>query len=129
MPTINATNRLMNGLVIADPIYDDFTATATGAETWPVGAVLARVSASGKLVRFAPAGSGGAETPFAVLDAETVFTGAGDKPIRPLISGRVRRGKLTDAAGAALTAAAVAQLRDFTIIAQPVTQLSIQDNQ
>jgi hypothetical protein len=129
MGTLNIANRTMNGLVIADDLYADATATATGAATWPVGAVLAKVAASGKYVRFDPAGSGGAEIPKAILAAELVFTGSGDKPIRPLISGRVRLGKLVDTAGTALTAVAVDQLRDYTIIAQPVTQLSIQDNQ
>lgn len=129
MSNINITNRTMNGLVIADDLYADAVATATGAATWPVGAVLAKVEVSGKYVRFDPAGSGGAEIPKAVLAEELVFTASGDKPIRPLISGRVRLGKLTDSAGAALTAVAVDALRDFTIIAQPVRQLSIQDNQ
>lgn len=129
MGTLNITNRTMNGLVIADDLYADGVATATGAATWPVGAVLAKLTASGKYVRFDPAAATGAEIPKAVLAAELVFTGAGDKPIRPLISGRVRLGKLVDTAGTALTAVAIDQLRDYTIIAQPVRQLSIQDNQ
>lgn len=129
MANMNATNRTMNGLIIADPLYGDGIATATAAATWPAGAVLARVAATNLYVRFDPAGTGGAEIPKAVLAAELVFTAAGSLGVRPLISGRVRLGKLVDVAGAALTPAAVDQLRDFTIIAQPVRQLSIQDNQ
>lgn len=129
MPNLTTTNRTINGLVIRDDVYEDRTATATAAETWPIGAVLGKLTATGNLVRFNPAGEDGSETPVAVLAAETVFAAAGNLPIRPLISGFVRRGKLVDSTGAALTQAAVDQLRDFTIFAQPVTQLSYQDNQ
>lgn len=129
MATLNISNRTFTGLVIRDDVYEDGTAVFAGAATWPVGAVLGKVTTSGKYARYDSTATDGSEVPVAVLAAETVATGAGDVLIRPLISGFVRRGKLVDAAGAALTQAAVDQLRDFTIIAQPTTQLSIQDNQ
>lgn len=129
MANIAITNRKLNGIVISAPVFADKTLTATGAEVWPAGAVLARVTASGKFVRFAPAGSGGAEIPTAVLTQAVEFTAAGDRTERPAISGQVRQSDLVDAAGTAITAAAVEQLRDFTVIALATRQQSIQDNQ
>jgi hypothetical protein len=129
MANPNITNWTSNGLVIAGPVYGDVTATVTGAETWPQGAVLGKVTASGKYVRYASGASDGSQIPMAVVDAPAVFTASGDKVVRVLISGQVRQGKLVDAVGGALTAAAIDSLRDYTIIARPVTQLAIQDNQ
>lgn len=129
MANLNITNRDTSGLVIADPLYRDATATAAATGTWPVGSVLGIITATGKYARFATGASDGTEVPKAVLAEELVITATGDQLIRPLISGRVRQGKLVDAAGAAITEAAVLQLRDYTIIAQPTKQLAIQDNQ
>lgn len=129
MPNLVITNRATNGIVIAYPVFADRVLTATGAETWPVGAVLARVTASGKFVRYVPAGSGGAEIPKAVLNAAVEFTGAGDRTERPAISGQFRREDLVDDADVAITDLAVEQLRDFTILALTTHQLSEQDNQ
>lgn len=129
MANPNITNWTSNGLVVLDPVYGDGTATVAGATTWPQGAVLGKVTATGKYVRYAAGASDGSEVPKAVVDTPIEFTGAGDKVVRVLVSGQVRQGKLVDAAGAALTAAAIDQLRDYTIIARPVTQLAIQDNQ
>lgn len=129
MSNIVISNRKLNGIVISAPVFAERTLTATTAETWPAGAVLARVTATGKFVRFLPAGSGGAEVPTAVLTQPVTFAAAGDRTERPAISGQVRLGDLLDNAGAAITPAAVEQLRDFTIIALAVRQQSIQDNQ
>lgn len=129
MANINITNRKTNGIVVLDPVFADKTLTATGAEVWPAGAVLARVTASGKFVRFVPGGSGGAEVPTAVLTQAVEFTAAGDRTERPAISGQVRSRDLVDAAGTAITAAAIEQLRDFTILALTTHQQSAQDNQ
>lgn len=129
MANLNISNRDISGLVISEPIYRDATATATATGTWPVGSVLGIITATGKYARYSAAASDGTEVPKAVLAEELVITATGDQLIRPLIAGRVRQGKLVDAAGAAITAAAVTQLRDYMIIAQPTKQLAIQDNQ
>lgn len=129
MANLNVTNRNIAGLVIANPIYEDGVATAAATGTWPEGAVLGKITASGKFARYSAGASDGSQVPVAILAKELVITATGDQLIRPLISGRVRRGRLVDAAGAAITQAAVDQLRDFMIIAQPVKQLAIQDNQ
>ena len=129
MPNLEISNRSLNGVVIADPVHEDATLTATGAETWPAGAVLAKVTATGKLVRFDPGGAAGTEIPVAVLDVAVEFAGSGDRTERPLISGQVRRVKLVDDADTALTDIAVDQLRSVTILALNTRQLSTQDNQ
>lgn len=126
---IDILNHDSSGVVIRDPVFADEVLTAAGAETWPAGAVLGKVTASGKYVRFATGAVDGSEVPKAVLTQPVVFAGAGDRTERPLISGVVRLGKLVDAADAALTAAAVDQLRDFTIIPLATTQQSSYDNQ
>jgi len=129
MPNITITNFDRSGVVIKDPVFDNRTLTSTGAATWPAGAVLGKITASGKLARFATGASDGSEVPYAVLTQPVEFSGAGDRTERPLISGEVRQGKLVDAADAAITPAAVDQLRDVGIIALPVTELLAQDNQ
>ena len=123
------SNRRCNGVVILSPVFADATLTAAGAATWPAGAVLGKVTASGKYVRFDSGAADGSEVPSAVLTQAVEFTAAGDRAERPAISGQLRRGDLVDSAGAALTDAAVDQLRDFTILALTTHQLSAQDNQ
>lgn len=117
-----------SGVVISDPIFDDRTLTAAGAETWPAGAVLGKITASDKLVRFDTGAADGSEVPYAVLTQPVEFTAAGDRTERPLITGSVRLDKLVDTADAAITAAAVDQLRDVGIIALPTEQLLFEDN-
>jgi hypothetical protein len=129
MANINITNRDLTGIVVFGAVFEDQTLTATGAETWPAGAVLARDTASTKLVRFDPAGADGAEVPLAVLTVAVEFSGAGDRTERPAITARVRRADLLDSADAALTAAAVDTLRSFGIVAQVTHELTSLDNQ
>ncbi len=129
MANIEITNNATNGVVIWDPVFNDEVGTFTLNEVWPEGAVLGRITASGKLVRFDPAASDGSEVAVAVLTQQVDATAAGDYPIRPAISGRVRQRELKDKDGTALTKTALEQLRGFTIIALPTEQLSELDNQ
>lgn len=129
MQNIEITNNDPLGIVIWDPVFEDATLTFAGAETWPAGAVLGKVTATGKYVRFDAAAVDGSEVPKAVLSQEVTAAGAGDVAGRPLISGRVRAGDLVDAADAALTGAQLDQLRDYTIIALATNQLAELDNQ
>jgi hypothetical protein len=129
MANLNITNRQLTGIVVFGAVFEDETLTATGAETWPAGAVLARVTASGKLVRFDAGGAAGTEIPLAVLTVAVEFTGAGDRTERPAIAARVRRGDLVDAADGALTDVAVDTLRSYGVIAQATHQLTELDNQ
>lgn len=129
MANINISTRDTSGLVIFGATFENETLTAAGAETWPEGSVLGRVTISGKLVRFDPVAVDGSEVPLAVLTVEVEFTGAGDRTERPAISGQVRRGKLVDINDTALTQAAIDQLRGFTIVALDTYQTSELDNQ
>ena len=129
MPNPVITNNSTSGIVVWEPVYeDDILVDAAGA-TYPAGTVLGRLTAGGNLTAFTPGAADGSEIPIAVLTVETVLAAATPAPCRPLISGRVRRGKLADNAGAALTQAAVDQLRDMSIIALGTQQLAELDNQ
>lgn len=129
MANIEITNNTTRGTTIWEPVFEDATLTFGGAATWPAGAVLGKLTATGKYVRFTPGAADGSEIPKAVLSQPVTAAGAGDVAARPVIAGRVRAGDLVNNAGAALTAAQLDLLRDFSIIALGTTQLSQLDNQ
>lgn len=129
MANLNISKRSLVSVVIASAVFADKVLTATTAETWPAGSVLATVTATGKMVRFNPAAAGGAGVPTAVLTEAVTFAGAGDSAERPLVSGQVRASTLVNDEGAALTASELDLLRSYGIIAQKTTQLSIADNE
>ena len=90
------------------------------------------VAADGKMVFFATDGAGGAQIPTEVLSRETVSTGAGDVPVRPIVSGKVRRERLVieaDGDGSNVTDVIIDQLRSIGIVALSVRELNILDNQ
>lgn len=90
------------------------------------------VAAVDKLVAYAIAGAGGAQIPKAVLTYEVIATGAGDIPIRDMITGTVRKGKLIidlDGDDSNIDDAILDQLRDYTLLSIDVQELNIQDNQ
>ena len=97
------------------------------------GTILARDSVSGLLVIFVKGGSTNENgIPKAVITYELVAAGAGDFPVRVLVSGSVRKERLIiDADGDAtnIDAAVMDQLRDYSIVAIDVSELNIQDNQ
>lgn len=129
MATIEITNNTTHGVPIWGPVHENATLTFGGAGTWPAGAVLAKLTATGKYVRFTPGASDGSEIPKAVLTQPVTAAGAGDVSARPAIAGRVRAGDLVNNAGAALTAVQLDLLRDYSIIALGTTQLALPDNQ
>ncbi len=107
----------------------EFTVT-DGAADFIVGdSFTLTVAADGKVVAYDRAGAGGAQIPLAVLHDEEVFTGAENRPFRPIISGRVRRGDLVVHGVGAITDAEADAMRDFTILAQTTVQLAELDNQ
>ena len=129
MSNTEITNNSTCGVAIWDPVHEDATLLFAGAETWPAGAVLGKVTGTNKYTRFDPGASTGEEIPKAVLTQEVTAAGAGDVTARPLIAGRVRAAALVDNAGVALTAAKLDRMRDFSIIALGTTQLAELDNQ
>lgn len=106
-----------------------FTVT-DGATDFSVGDKFSlTVAADGNIVVYDRAGAGGAQIPLAVLHDAEVFAGVGTAPVRPIISGRVRRGDLVVHGAGAVTDAEVDALRDFGVIALATTQLAELDNQ
>jgi hypothetical protein len=90
------------------------------------------VAADGKLVPFDPAGAAGAQIPCAVLTYEVTKVGAGNLPIRALIGGEVNQNRLiidADGDGDNITTDHIETLRTFGIVAVPVKQQSVLDNQ
>lgn len=129
MTNIEITNNDINGVVVFNPLYQTVTVTATGAETWPAGAVLGRITTGSKVARYASVNIDGTEVPKFVLTQEVIFDGAGDKKCQVLISGQVRASFLVDATDTALTIPEIDELRDFTIIGRDAEQLAELDNQ
>ena len=89
------------------------------------------VVANGKMVPYAIAGLGGAQSPTAVLTYDVTAAGAGDVAIRAMISGGVVKERLiisADGDGSNITDAILDQLRDFTIVSEKVEELSQFDN-
>ena len=117
------------GIIMSDAVYADDTLTAAGAVTYLAGTVLARNSSTNKLVVYTAGGATGTNIPKAVLTYDVTFTGAGDKPIRPLIKGEVRREKLIAHGVGAVTQAEVDALRDYSITAIASTAQLKYDNQ
>lgn len=129
MPSIEITNNSSVGVVIAFPVYDDNTLTASGAVDWAAGTLLGRITASGKLTAYASGAADGSEVPVAVLPEAVSFAGAGDKPGRPLIAGQLRRSKLIAHGVGAITDAEADALRSYGMIPLRTAQLAEADNQ
>lgn len=106
-----------------------FTITDGGTDFAAGDTATLTVAADGKMVPFDPAGAGGAQIPLAVLTYEVTRTGAGNEPIRAMVSGSVLKPRLVIDSGATITAAHLDQLRDFGIVAQDSRELLILDNQ
>ena len=128
MATIEITTNDTGGVVLFDPIFEHGTLTFAGAETWPAGTVLGRLTATGFMTRYDSGGAGGAEIPKAVTTQEIISTGAGDVPFSYGIAGRYKAGDLTEFGVGVITIAQQDQLRDFSIISSPTKELGELDN-
>ena len=128
----NLTLRVGNALVttiIAGGIQLVFT---EGTTDWIAGDVFELVVvADGDWVAYAAGGVGGAQIARGILTVAVTVTAQADVSFRPLISGKVRAGKIfTDAAPTtAITAEIKKQLHDVGILAVTVDELNSQDNQ
>lgn len=133
MPNPVITNNDVGHVELSDGTFRDDVLTAAGAATFKAGTILARDSATLKLVPFVVGGSTNENgIPKAVLTYEVVATGAGDIPVRPLVRGDVRQERLVvHATGDAstITTAHREVLRDYGILALPSKQLAGLDNQ
>ncbi len=133
MANITITNEDLAGIQMGDNVFRDELLTFAGAGTVKAGTILARDSASLKMVPFVKGGVTNENgIPKAVVVTEVTAAAAGDIAIRSMISGKVRLDKLViDADGDAsnIDAAVIDQMRDFTIIARNVDEVNVLDNQ
>lgn len=121
-----------NGSVILEGQADRFDTYTAPAGITLSGTILARLTATSKLVPFVKGGAGGNEIPVAVLTYELDGGGGGDVEITSFVSGKVNQNRLVIAAdGDATNVDDVVkdQLQDYGIVALPVSQLNILDNQ
>lgn len=135
MPNPKIINYDTGSLVLANGKFGDITLNAGGVITYPEGQALA-FDASAAKWKITESGTAAVANAKAVLAAETVFTGAGDKLVRAILGGTVDQNLLvfdgsdtidTIPAGAADSFGL--QLRDYGIeVIDPAQQL-IEDNQ
>lgn len=129
----NLTLRVGSGLVTTLTAGGITFTVTDGAADFDAGDTFsAAVVANGNYVPFATDGVAGANIPTAIITCDVVATGAGNEPIRPMIGGQYRSGDLVidaDGDNSNVTDAIIDQLRDFTIIGRPTTQLAFADNQ
>ena len=127
------TNIDNNQVLQGDNEFRNDTLTAAGALTIADGTLLGRITASGKLGVYDSGAATGLEIPVAVYSGDDrIIAGAGDVPIRAMVSGKVSKTRLIEqgkAAGVDITEVVVDQLRNYSIIPVDVTELNILDNQ
>lgn len=115
-------------IALREEEYKDDLLTFAGAATVLAGCILARDSVSLKLVPYVIGGvANGNGIPKAVAAEDVVATGAGDKPVRAIIAGKVNRNRLivnADGTGANITKAIEDQLRAESIVPVVVDQIS-----
>lgn len=132
MATIDITAVDQGGVILEDAVFQDDVITFAGADTFAAGTILARSTATDKLVLYVVGGAtAGNGIPCAVLTYPITLTGAGDSQARVLISGKVRKQKLVvDAAGNDSTISVVVKdlLRARGIVPVESKQLAKADN-
>jgi hypothetical protein len=133
MSNLTITNVDLGSVILKDAQLRDDTLTLAGAVTVKEGTILARDSSTLKLVLFVKGGStNGNGVPKAILTYQVVSTGAGDTPIRAMVSGEVKSGRLVifaDGDASNVDAVVLDQLRDYSMISISVQELNILDNQ
>jgi len=130
---MTVTNNDLGSVILQDGQFRDELLTVGGAVTVLEGTILARDSVSGKLVPYVKGGVTNENgIPKAVLTYEIVAAGAGDEPIRDMVSGTVRASRLViDADGDAsnIDDVVLDELRDYSLVSIDVQELNILDNQ
>ena len=130
---IEITNVDQGSVIVDRETFEDETFTAAAAKTYPAGTILARDTATNKMVVYEKGGTtNGNGIPRAILPSDVVATGAGDLGVRPLMGGRVKTSRLViDADGDASNVDAVVKdlLQDVGIFALDADDLSVLDNQ
>lgn len=133
MPNLTINNNDVGSALIHVDAWADELLTFTGAGTILEGTLLARDSATKKLIPYVKGGTtneNGIVKTF--ISYEAAATGAGDVAVRVPLSGRVRSNKLIIAAdgdGSNVDSIELDGLRDYNIAAESVSELNTLDNQ
>jgi hypothetical protein len=126
----NPTTYTIEPIVVAigNNVHRGEVLTFGSAATVLAGTILARDSVSLKLVPYVIGGATNQNgIPKAVTPVDVVATGAGDVPLRAIISGKVNKNRLivnADGTGANITAAIEDQLRAYSIVPEQVDQVA-----
>jgi hypothetical protein len=128
MPNIVNTSINIGSPALGDEVMRDELLTFGGAATVLAGTILARDSVSLKLVPFVKGGSTNQNgVPKAVVTYDVVAAGAGDVPIRAMVSGKVNKTRLiinADGTGVNIDGAVLDQLRAYGVTPVDVLQTS-----
>jgi hypothetical protein len=132
MANISITNNDVGALVLERGTFSDELLTLAGAGTIKAGTILARSTATLKLVKYVKGGStNGNGVPCCVLPYEVVAAGAGDVAVRVAMSGKMNQNRLViDADGddSNVDGAVRDQLRARNFELDDVQQLARLDN-
>jgi len=133
MANITITNVDLGSVELEGAICRDELVTFAGTDAFVAGTILARSTATDKLVLFVKGGvTNGNGTPKAVLLYDIERTGAGDVKARVCVKGHVNKDRLiidSDGDDSNIDGAVLDQLRDYGIVASNVQQLADLDNQ
>lgn len=127
------TNNDQGSVILQAGDFRDDLLTLGGAVTVLEGTILARDSVSLKLVPYVKGGVANENgIPKAILTYELSIAGAGDVPVRDMVSGSVRASRLViDADGDATNVdnSVLDELRDYGLVTIDAQNLSVLDNQ
>lgn len=133
MSNIDVDNVDLGNVILEDVRFEDGLLTFGDAGTVVAGTILARDSVSLKFVPFVKGGTTNEDgIPKAVLTYDVTAAEAGDVAMRALVNGRVRKERLiidADGDGSNVDAAVLDGLRNYSITALSVKDLSVLDNQ
>lgn len=116
---------------LSDGVFKSQVFTAPGADTFAKGTLLARLTATGKLVPYEAAQSDGSEIPLALLAEELIVGSGGDTTLRVFLSGTVREDQLlvyTGGSPVAPDSVELSLLHDYGIIGLDDRELLRFDN-
>lgn len=133
MANLNITNLDIGSVIVEGAKFRDDIITFAGAATYSAGTILARSTASGKLIAYVKGGGvDGNGVPVAILTYDVTATGAGDISSRAGVSGVYRKEKLiilADGDASNVDNVVMDLLRDYSLIPLDVNEINILDNQ
>lgn len=122
----------IGSILLGDVTFKDDLLTFGGAATVAAGTILARDTSTLKLVPYVKGGvTNGNGVPCTLVVDDVTAAGAGDVPVRSLVSGKVNATRLiinADGNGTNIDAAVLDQLRARSIFPESVKQLAGVDN-